>query len=237
MKTKTSPLVVSLAVFLATSLGFLLPARAVLVENTGEDVASSPWSLTSANYTVDSLNESITFGPGAIWAEQTAVASGSQWNPGLIDGFVEIEFRLDEGVASLNEWVTGLAVYTGTREWNILINEGAVSINGSTAVPVIDLGVTYTLRLDYNTSGMSASLDGNALGALQDVAGLTAGTASVIYLHRYTGSIGTDGQATYFQVNFDAVPEPGTAALCVMSGVFGLVFFRRRRSDQTCRGV
>ncbi len=227
MKTHASS-TVSLAVFLAASLGFLLPAGAVLVEYTGEDVASSPWSLTSGNYSVDSLNESITFGPGAIWAEQAATAPGALWSPGLTDGFVEVAFRIDVGTAV--DWSTGLSFATGTREWNVLINEGALSINGAVALPTIDLGVTYTLSLTYDAVGLDASLDGVAVGALQNVAGFTNGFASAIYLHRYTGSIATDSQATFFEVNFAAVPEPGTVAMCTVAGVFGMVFLRRRKS-------
>ena len=234
MKTSTSSLVASLAVFLATGLGFLLPAQAVLIKYTGEDVASSPWSRSSLNFTVDSMADSITFGPGAIWAEQLASAPGALWNPDLSNGFVEVSFQIDIGQGGYD---TGVAIYTGTREWNILIAEFGVSVNGSTQISTLAIDTTYTLRMDYDATGLDVSLDGNALANLQNVAGSTFGFASVIYLHRYTGSIDAASQATFFEVNFDAVPEPGTAALCVMGGLFGLVFTRHRKCVRSGRGV
>ena len=209
------------------TIALATPARAVLVEYTGNELASSPWGTVGSSYSIDNLNQSISLG-GAIWTEQPGNAVGSQWNLDQVSGSITVDFEITEGTAT-QLYATGLAFYLGTREWNVLINEGAVTVNGSTAVPAIEAGVRYTLLFNYDAIGMDVSLDGNPLAALQDVASLTNGYAPVIYLHRFTSSVATDSVATYYNVNWTAVPEPSSVALMALAGGAWFCLHRRKR--------
>jgi hypothetical protein len=218
-----------LAVLAAVMLATLLPAHAVLIEYTGNQVASSPWALFGSTHST--TNSTITFGTGvsgggAIYAEQTAVAPSSLWNPGLTSGFVEITFEID--VLSALSYSTGLAIHTGTREWDVLINGGVIIVNGGLSFQTLAINTGYTLGFTYDAAGVDVSLNGSPLASLQNVAGATAGSPSAIWLHRYTSSIGTDSQATYHNVDWQAVPEPGTVGLLGLSAGLGLLALRRR---------
>ena len=229
MKTPTLSLAGFLTVLAAAILASLQPAHAVLIQYTGNQVASSPWALVGSSQTTGA--STITFGTGTsgggtIYAEQTGVAPSSLWDPDPTSGFVEIKFEID--VFSVASYSTGLAFYTTTRKWNVLINAGIVSVNGINAFPTIALDTIYTLRFDYDAVGVDVSLDGSALARLQNVAGVVGG-GDVIYLHRYTSSVGSDSQATFHNVDWQAVPEPGTVVLMGLSAGFCLLARRRRR--------
>ena len=227
MKIKTSSIATSIAVLFTAFLTLVQPAHALLIEYTGDEVASVPWTITGTGFTIDAgAAHSITFGPTAVFADQAATDSGSQWNPDLVSGFVEMKFQIDvDGFG----YDTGLSFSTGARQWTVLIDVGFMTVNSTNAFPAISALTMYTLRFNYDAVGLDVLLDGSPVVGLQDIAGAAPFGHSGIFLHRFVGTISADSQATYTDVSWDAVPEPGTMGLLSVGSLFALAAAGRRR--------
>jgi hypothetical protein len=142
-----------------------------------------------------------------------------------------VEVTLEIDIDSPAWYPTGLAFYTGTREWNILIGTEVLVVNQSVAVRAIELNTPYTFRFEYDEAGVDVYINGTPITNLQDVAGGTAGYASGIYLHRYTSSVDSNSGATFYEVSWTAIPEPGAVTLAIGGGAL-LLFGARRNAKR-----
>lgn len=187
-------------------------------------------------------------------SEPTDLASGVMVarNEGAFAPQSGVAFTFDlydaSGATSNNFYFRiGSGTLGGTERWDVVFNDGTVSVGGGVADNFSytqDTANSFTFV--FNSGGSAFDWDGTSVApqtynaylngslAFTGAAGTTStGNATPIDAYSWLMIAGQGGEDAYWVDNFSAtvapVPEPSTFALFAAFAALGLVLYRRRR--------
>ncbi len=196
--------------------------------------AGAPWGV-SGSYATNPPQTWLQLNglSGSDGLAITSQAAGA-WNPGT--NFT-VEFSLNlVAAAPVDLWAQGFYIFTGNREWQILINSDRVTIYGAGQYDVaLGVNVDHTFRFVATGNTGSLYLDDNPTPIFSNVASVNVFPSyNQLYVGDWGGSLAGDGRWNSVAWNNSqaipvAVPEPAMAMLWTGAVAFWWVGRRRRK--------
>jgi fibronectin-binding autotransporter adhesin len=203
--------------------GTAINSGTLLVTNTTGSATGTGGVMVGNGATAAALG-----GTGIVTGAVTIANAASALSPGIYSGIHGMTpatgtLTLNGGLAATSGLTLNLAISGASPTGLLALGSGAASFGGTLTLNLVDVG--------------SGTFQANTLYTIMSGTGTWTGTPAVVlgtdptgysgFSYVYTPTTGADS----LQIEFTAVPEPGTWALLI-SGLVLLGFFYRRREGR-----